>query len=136
MLIKFFSLIFIVQHITASLVSLDQESINKIRLGSKFKVGCYPNVTNEFTFDRLIFNRSLSLPTESNDRFFKINTYNEFNRIFYLIDKQWNQNPIWIDSAKFSHSGHYYCVYSAKKANHIEYLVENYLFLVHDGKHF
>ncbi|RNA04719.1 hypothetical protein BpHYR1_020091 [Brachionus plicatilis] len=131
---NFFGFILVVQLIAAHdrVVKLDQEPINKVRLGAKFKVECYANVTNEFTFDRLIFNRSLSLPSEYNKRFMKINSYIEFNQIFYLIDKQWNKNKVWIDKAKFSDSGLYYCVYSAKKIDHIEYLVESYIFLVHD----
>lgn len=136
MFINLFCLFIIFEYSTAEDTNIDQEPINKIRLGSKFKVECHANVTNEFMFDRLIFNRSLSLPSESSKRFMKINSYVEFNTIFYLIDKQWNTNKVYIEQAKFSHSGQYYCVYSARKDDHIEYLVESYLFLVHDGNFF
>lgn len=131
--IKLFYFLIILQYCIAD-ISLSQEPINKIRLGSKFKVECQSNVTNEFMFDRLVFNKSLSVPSESGKRYMKINSYVEFNTIFYLIDKQWNTNQVYIDQAKFSHSGQYFCVYSAKKVDHIEYIVESYLFLVYEGK--
>ncbi|CAF0847644.1 unnamed protein product [Brachionus calyciflorus] len=110
----------------------------EIRLNSNFKIECQKEVLDDYKFDRLIFNRSESnldeyiKPIEKIENYISIKSYVKFNEIFYLIDKQWDVNQVFLNSLKYSDSGRYYCVYSTKKSGKFVYLVESYQLVVYD----
>jgi hypothetical protein len=130
--------------------SLDDEYIKKIRLNRKLQVNCAKIINSEnkdFVFKEILFNQSLVefsqtiLDVFEPNIDYKIRENNIMlikNKIIFgkfLSNLDGKKKPSYnnnfeINSAKYSDSGHYYCIYTS---NDQELLLKSFLYVIYDG---
>ena len=137
-------------------------TINKIKLNDYYKIMC-PNTNVKLKFESMIFNSSiynietfaLNLTDEdtnlidqikiveiNSNLYLNLKTNKLFNMLFgENVNKHILTDVYSIETAKYSDSGRYYCVYSLNdddddvEINHDlkEYFISSHLYLVYDG---
>jgi hypothetical protein len=127
------------------------EHVNEIRLSETFTVSCpTESLPNEYTFQEIVFNRSLEnvdLSSVSSRHILDKNYIEiESTRLFRsLFGSQphhhrmanWTDHEIIVEFSQFSDTGRYYCVYSKRHHhsgdNDKSYLITSAPYIVYDG---
>lgn len=128
---------------TLQVVSEEEDDVPVVfRLNRQLELKC-PNISNEFFFKEIRFNQSLSDLKSLLTLYYRYSDDYEIGTDFvtiksdFIIEKLFRNvqkinltDKLMISKAKYSDSGHYYCVYSN---NDNQFIVKSYLFVVYDG---